>query len=267
MKKIITVIIISVIPLICFAQNSPVQTASKEGDKEQIYIPKDLDDCFRELKKILPKEQIEEFKKAKEENAVDNAHMGLGRWMRNNWGLLAGNSWLAKYFKDKGVNNPDDMSGIISTSFHRHLNNKPIELQKQVKYYKDWWKERDKEEKEKKQREKKEVLTLGLNQRATIKDIWEDKSLKNWNIQVTLVKLESNGALITVYSSTFTGKDYNGTVFLEVGEHLQIAQSEEVFSTIKLDKIIEDRVVLSLRIYPAPPAPKVSAQPLTIEIK
>jgi len=65
-------------------------------------------------------------------------HMSMGLWMRNNWGLWKG-SRLAKWFNAQGIIHPDDMSGIILTSFWRHLNNKPIGLDEQVKFYQDWW--------------------------------------------------------------------------------------------------------------------------------
>ena len=39
-------------------------------------------------------------------------HLGLGMWMRNNWGLWGG-SRLQKYFTDKGVTHPEGMSSVI----------------------------------------------------------------------------------------------------------------------------------------------------------
>ena len=66
-------------------------------------------------------------------------HMGLGMWIRNNWGLWKGLR-LAKWFNTQGIEVPDDMSGIILTSFWRHLHGKPIQLDEQVKVYRDYWK-------------------------------------------------------------------------------------------------------------------------------
>ena len=42
---------------------------------------------------------------------------------------------LYQYFKKLGLQSPDDISNVILTSFHRKLNNRPIELQKQVAIY------------------------------------------------------------------------------------------------------------------------------------
>jgi hypothetical protein len=63
-------------------------------------------------------------------------------WMRNNWGLWGG-SRLAKWFNNQGVKHPDDMSGVILDSFWRHLNDKPIKLEEQVKHYQDYWKKQE----------------------------------------------------------------------------------------------------------------------------
>lgn len=71
--------------------------------------------------------------------------------MRNNWGLWSG-SRLAKYFNEMGIFHPDDMSGIILTSFHRHLNGKDLQLDQQIKYYQEYW-EREKKKGERKENE------------------------------------------------------------------------------------------------------------------
>ncbi len=102
------------------------------------YIPEDLDACIAELlRTVLPKE-IEKFKNSAEKN-TSIYHFGTGMAMRNNWGLWSG-SKLAKWFNGIGIEHPDDMSGIILTSFWRHLNDQELRLDEQVKYYQDYWK-------------------------------------------------------------------------------------------------------------------------------
>ena len=64
--------------------------------------------------------------------------------MRNNWALWKG-SELSRWFNEKGIHHPDDMSGIIFDSFWRHLNNQPLKLEEQIKYYQDYWKKADEE--------------------------------------------------------------------------------------------------------------------------
>jgi hypothetical protein len=114
------------------------QATDDEPKKEEIYVPKDLDDCFVELKKMLSKEDIEKIKDGTEHEMI-RYHFGLGMWMRNNWGLWSG-SRLSRSFNEKGIHHPDDMSGIILNSFWRHLNNKPIQLDEQIKFYQEYWK-------------------------------------------------------------------------------------------------------------------------------
>ncbi len=102
-----------------------------------IYVPKNLDECFSELKKMLSPELVEEMQTGNEADMAQYHH-GLGMWLRNNWGLWSG-SRLKRYFNNLGINHPDDMSGIILDSFWRNLNHKPVELENQVKYYQEYW--------------------------------------------------------------------------------------------------------------------------------
>ena len=114
-----------------------------------VYIPKDLDDCFKQLGVILEEETINEIKRIDEEELGANFHFGLGRWMRNNWQLWKG-SRLSYYFNNIGVYHPDDMSGIILTSYQRHLKGEDIKLEEQIKHYQDYWIEMNKKEEEEK---------------------------------------------------------------------------------------------------------------------
>jgi hypothetical protein len=59
-------------------------------------------------------------------------HFSLGMWMRNNWGLWHG-SRLSEYFNEHGVHHPDDMSGIILSSYWNSLHNLPMEFEKQCR--------------------------------------------------------------------------------------------------------------------------------------
>lgn len=132
-----------IITAVVLAANRQLEASDKLENNNQIvknreiYIPKDLNDCFTQFKKILNKAIIEKMKKDPESNMI-NYHFNLGMWMRNNWGLWKG-SRLAKWFNTKGITHPDDMSGIILASYWRHLNNKPIMFDKQVKKYQDYW--------------------------------------------------------------------------------------------------------------------------------
>jgi hypothetical protein len=139
LRTIVSISAISLILLDCPAGRGPSLCVAEDTQKDrEQYIPKDLDDCFLQLKKILKPEELEKMKRGTEED-MGRYHFGLGMWMRNNWGLWKGGR-LATWFNAKGIHHPDDMSGIILDSYWRHLNSKPIELDKQIKYYQDYWK-------------------------------------------------------------------------------------------------------------------------------
>lgn len=126
------------------AQNeeSPKYKNNPTEDKNSptgFYIPENLGDCFTELEKMLPLDSIKQVKSGTENDMI-KYHFGLGMWMRNTWGLWA-KSRLARYFNNLGIFHPDDMSAIILDSFWRYLNKRPIELEKQIQYYKKFWDE------------------------------------------------------------------------------------------------------------------------------
>lgn len=104
-----------------------------------VYIPKDLEDCFKQIDTFWSDSTKMKVKQWTEDEFSGRAHMGFGMWMRNNWQLWGG-SRLSKYFNEKGIYHPDDMSGIILDSYHRHLTGKQINLQQQIDYYNAYWK-------------------------------------------------------------------------------------------------------------------------------
>ena len=102
-----------------------------------IYIPENLEDSFKELDSMLSPDLIDELKNCTKKQMIRH-HFGLGRWMRNNWGLWS-KSRLTRYFNNLGVYHADDMSGIILNSYKRYLNKQPIQLDEQIEYYKRFW--------------------------------------------------------------------------------------------------------------------------------
>lgn len=117
-----------------------VQTAREEEEDKGIYIPKNLDDALSHLEKVLTKEDKEKIEQMESSKDMTGYHFGFGRQLRNDWGLWA-ESRLALWFNEQGIHHADDMSGIILDSLWSHINKKPIELDKQIKVYQDYWKE------------------------------------------------------------------------------------------------------------------------------
>jgi len=88
-----------------------------------VYIPKNLEDCFVQLDKQLPKVAKTEMLSLKGKDDMILYHLSLGMWMRNNWGLHGG-SRLLVYFKNRGFSDPEDISGTILEDYYDWLNNK-----------------------------------------------------------------------------------------------------------------------------------------------
>lgn len=126
--------------IVCVPSFAEAARPDRTATKKEIYIPQNLEDCFSELKKEMSKSELRAFKN-KKENKLAEYHFSLGRWIRNRWGLWNG-SRLAVYFNGLGIQHPDDMSGIITDSFWRHLNGRPVELETQINYYQKYWEEK-----------------------------------------------------------------------------------------------------------------------------
>lgn len=109
------------------------------------YKPKTLDEAIFQLEKLHHDTTKVQILSMTEDQFTIRSHFGMGMWIRNNWGLWGGGK-LSKYFKSIGIFHPDDMSGIILTSYYRHLKRQDLELDKQVKYYLDYWKSSNKQQ-------------------------------------------------------------------------------------------------------------------------
>ena len=86
-----------------------------------LYIPKNLEECFLELDKLLKTKDIEAIKNLKYRSETILYHHGFGTWLRNNWGLWGG-SRLQQYLISKGLSHPDNMSATILEFYYDWLN-------------------------------------------------------------------------------------------------------------------------------------------------
>ncbi len=102
------------------------------------YKPVNLDEAVLQLDKILHDTTKQKILAMTEDQFIASSHMDLGMSIRNNWGLWKGGQ-LSKYFNSIGIYHPDDMSGIILTSYYRQLHGQDREIEKQVKSYQDYW--------------------------------------------------------------------------------------------------------------------------------
>ena len=107
-------------------------------DYKENYIPKNLNDAIEYLNCEWSESDKTEFKNTEESDAVSELHFGTGMSIRNGWELWKGKNRISRFFKSKGISHPDDISSIILTSFHRHLNGKDIELKAQIIDYQEY---------------------------------------------------------------------------------------------------------------------------------
>ena len=85
-----------------------------------VYVPQNLGECLTELDKLLPEVDKKEMLALPKRDDMMVYHLGLGTWMRNNWGLWGG-SRLQKYFMDRGVRHPEEMSSVVLYHYHDWL--------------------------------------------------------------------------------------------------------------------------------------------------
>jgi hypothetical protein len=161
MKTLLFIIILALPVTFSYGQTKPVsQEIERKNAKENeirfttdslrnIYIPKDIEDCFKQINILWVDSTRNIVKQWTEDEFFGKVHHGFGMWIRNNWQLWGG-SRLSKLFNEKGIYHADDMSGIILTSYHRYLSNKEIRLNEQIQYYKDYWENAKKQELKKK---------------------------------------------------------------------------------------------------------------------
>jgi hypothetical protein len=137
MTRILITLFIAIITL-----NSCKDSATLKSEKilNKSYIPKNLEEALTQIDFNLSDSLKVEIGKKTENDFISESHFGLKIGMRNNWKLWKGSD-LSKYFNDIGIHHPDDMSGIILTSYYRKLNNLELKLQEQVNYYKKYWKD------------------------------------------------------------------------------------------------------------------------------
>lgn len=120
--------------------------AATAGPSNEIKLPKKSPSSLSESLEILMAFTTEESRAwircLPDGSFSTYVHHSLGRYLRNRWNLW-GQSRLAKYMNELGIHHPDDMSSIILDSFQRRLKGQDIDLEGQIRFYQDFWKEKD----------------------------------------------------------------------------------------------------------------------------
>ena len=109
-----------------------VRNSSKDMHiPKMIFIPKDIEGCMLQLDSILDDSTKMEIRKMTKSSFSVDAHMELGLWIRNNWGLRGGGV-LEIYFNNLGLYNPDDISSIILNCYYNHLKGLEVNLKDEI---------------------------------------------------------------------------------------------------------------------------------------
>lgn len=109
-------------------------------------IPRNLGECFAQLETMFEgEEQKERFLEPdrKGKCSAYKYHHGVGRWIRNNWGLWKQEGPLYDYMLELGLEHPDDMSGLILDAFWHQLNGASFSIEDEVKRYQRYWETMD----------------------------------------------------------------------------------------------------------------------------
>lgn len=123
------------------------------------YTPKTLVEAHEYLNQYLQDKEV--FKNHPEETVIADSHFALGRWLRNKWYLWwspelyesvksqtpegevvdypSTKPELVAWFNSLGVEHADDMSSIVIISYHKYLNNKPYDLDEDVRAIKEFY--------------------------------------------------------------------------------------------------------------------------------
>lgn len=99
-------------------------------------IPIDLDEAISKLSEMLSDKDKEYFKKAKD---LCIYHHTLGRWIRNEWKLWEKGSTLLKWFEEKGLTHPDDISSVILDATQAKINGEEYDLNIAIGLFKRYW--------------------------------------------------------------------------------------------------------------------------------
>lgn len=218
-KKCAILLYLWAVGISLFAQSDTTiseHTSSKDTD---IYIPMDLQDCFRQLDSILADTTLNAIRVMEEDELLARTHFGLGMWMRNNWGLWA-ESRFWEYFHKQGLVHPDDISALILIAYHRHLNDKPLKIRSFIQKTKRYWK---------KQHHSTKVKNRKTQQICSKRQ----KILQKWDIQIAHNWEESCRLLGLPVKDTITGccvkeRNIGDTIGPEEWDYIQRNKADSV---------------------------------------
>lgn len=110
---------------------------------EETKQPASLDEAIEQMILVTDTKAFDAVLNMTEREFRGSLHHTGGMSMRNDWNLWGVRkdkpTTLYEWFREKGIGHGDDISGIIFTSYYRTLRREPVDLEGQIKYYRDYW--------------------------------------------------------------------------------------------------------------------------------
>jgi len=104
-------------------------------------LPVTLEEAVLELMKKMPEYDMHTMLQMDEDHFMAEAHHSLGRTIRNKW-IHIPMSRMRVWFKNSGIEHPDDMSSIILHCFYRYAKGMPLRLDdlvnKKIEHWNEW---------------------------------------------------------------------------------------------------------------------------------
>ena len=112
---------LTVIPIILLVSFLLSGVSYSETEQKPVTPPQTLHEAFKVLDSVLSRQDRENLRDCRRTELV-GYHFGLGGWIRNNFGLWAGNPKLYEAVGAKPNEHPDNVSGKIIRAYWDYLN-------------------------------------------------------------------------------------------------------------------------------------------------
>jgi hypothetical protein len=95
--------------------------------------PRTLNEALDLLGEGLSPQELEQVRTLSEREMVGRYYQGLGRGIRNSWGLWSGGSGISNQLCAMGMRDAEAMSVLILQSFWRRVHSEPLRVEEQVR--------------------------------------------------------------------------------------------------------------------------------------
>ena len=96
-------------------------------------IPGTLEEALSQMRRGYPEEQLRAFAATKERDLLPRYYFPFATGLTNRWEMWRDSSPMNRYFRQNGVEHPEDMAVLLMLALHRELNNKEFNLRKEYR--------------------------------------------------------------------------------------------------------------------------------------